>query len=112
MSWQDVVLAAGGFVIAAGIIPTITGPMKPPISTTGVLVVVLAVSGVAFATLGLWLTAVGVSLQLVLWGIVLAQTLAARRSLREALAHPVDTVPPLGFEEFQREAPLPGDPPR
>ena len=101
MSWQDLVLATGGFVIAAGIIPTILSPLKPPLVTTAVLVAVLAVSGVAFATLGLWLTAVGVALQLVLWGVVLAQTLVARRPLVNALAHPVNVTPPLGFEEFQ-----------
>ncbi len=78
MSWQDIVLAVGGFVIAVGIIPTIRGPVKPPLPTTLTLVAVLAVSFVAFATLELWLTAFGVGLQGVLWGIVLAQTARAR----------------------------------
>ncbi|MGE3960846.1 MAG: hypothetical protein AB7F65_04115 [Dehalococcoidia bacterium] len=108
MSWQDVVLAVGGFVIAAGIIPTILSRVKPALFTTGTIVVVLGVSGVAFATLGLWLTAVGVALQFVLWSIVLVQTVAARGPARDALAHPIDTMSPLGFEEFADEPPVEG----
>ena len=49
MSWQDLVLAVGGFVIAAGIIPTITGPVKPALTTSATIFVVLGVSPVAFA---------------------------------------------------------------
>ncbi|MCK9495046.1 MAG: hypothetical protein M0R75_06055 [Dehalococcoidia bacterium] len=101
MSWQDLVLAVGGFVIAAGIIPTIMSRVKPALMTSATIVVVLGVSTVAFASLGLWLTAAGAALQFVLWGIVLAQTLAARGSARDALAQPVDTMPPLGFEAFE-----------
>ena len=100
MSWQDLVLAVGGFVIAAGIIPTIVGPVKPAITTSATIFVVLGVSTVAFASLGLWLTAAGAAIQFVLWGIVLAQTFAARGAARDALVHVVDTTPPLGFEEF------------
>jgi len=110
MSWQDLVLAAGGFVIAAGIIPTILGRVKPAISTTATIVVVLGVSMFAFATLGLWLTAIGVALQFVLWGIVLWQTIAARGADRDALVHVVDTMPALGFEEFAEEPPVEGAP--
>ena len=100
MSWQDLVLAVGGFVIAAGIIPTITGPVKPALTTSATIFVVLGVSTVAFASLGLWLTAAGAAIQFVLWGIVLAQTFAARGAARDARVHVVDTTPPLGFEEF------------
>ena len=100
MSWQDLVLAVGGFVIAAGIIPTIVGPVKPAITTSATIFVVLGVSTVAFASLGLWLTAAGAAIQFVLWGIVLAQTFAARGAARDALVHVVDTTPVLGFEEF------------
>lgn len=100
MSWQDLVLAVGGFVIAAGIIPTIVGPVKPALTTSATIFVVLGVSTVAFASLGLWLTAAGAAIQFVLWGIVLAQTFAARAVVRDALVHVVDTTPVLGFEEF------------
>ncbi|MDA0271274.1 MAG: hypothetical protein O2798_08935 [Chloroflexi bacterium] len=100
MSWQDVVLAAGGFVISLGIIPTIRGPVKPPILTTLTLVGVLAASFFAFLTLGLLFTSIGVGLQTLLWGWVLAQTLAVRRNAA-ALAEPTITTPDLGFEEFQ-----------
>ena len=110
MSWQDLVLAVGGFVIAAGIVPTILGRVKPAIVTSLTIVVVLGVSMFAFATLGLWLTAAGVALQFVLWGIVLAQTVLARGAARDALALPVDTLPALGFEEFVEDAPSEGAP--
>ena len=110
MSWQDLVLAAGGFVIAAGIIPTILSRVKPALFTTLTIVLVLGVSGVAFATLGLWLTAIGVALQFVLWSVVLVQTLAARGRARDALVHPIDTMPALGFEEFTDEPPVEGAP--
>jgi len=103
MAWQDLVLAVGGFVIAAGIVPTILGSVKPAITTSATIFVVLGVSSVAFASLGLWLTAVGAALQFVLWGIVLAQTFAARGAARSALVHVVDTRPALGFEEFAPE---------
>lgn len=110
MSWQDLVLAAGGFVIAAGIVPTILGRVKPALSTTATIVAVLGVSMFAFASLGLWLTAVGVALQFVLWGIVLWQTLTARGADRDAITHVVDTMPALGFEEYVEDAPVEGAP--
>lgn len=116
MSWQDLVLAAGGFVIAAGIVPTILSAVKPPLATTLILVSVLAVSTVAFATLGLWLTAAGCAIQVGLWGVVLAQSVIARRAANAsplastgsspALTEAVITTPPLGFEEFEPD-PLP-----
>jgi len=101
MSWQDVVLAAGGFVIAAGIIPTIRGPVKPALVTTAILVGVLATALVAFVSLGLWLTAAGIAIQWVLWGIVLVQTLQAQRRSLGPVTEPVVTTPALGFEEFR-----------
>jgi hypothetical protein len=107
MSWQDLVLAAGGFVIAAGIVPTILSAVKPPLATTLILVSVLAVSTVAFATLGLWLTAVGCAIQMGLWAVVLAQSVLARRPAGPHPAtEPIITTPPLGFEQFEPD-PLP-----
>lgn len=71
MSWQDMVLAGGGFVISLGIVPAIRGPVKPPLLTTLTLVGVLAASFLAFLSLGLWLTAVGCGIQGSLWAVVL-----------------------------------------
>ena len=65
MSWQDLVLAVGGFVIAAGIIPTITGPVKPALTTSATIFVGLGVSTVAFASLGLSVRAAGAAIQFV-----------------------------------------------
>ena len=74
MAWQDVVLFVGGFVLAGGILPTIRAAEKPPFATTATLVVILAIFVVVFLTLRLWLTALSVFIQGVLWGIVLVQT--------------------------------------
>lgn len=78
MAWQDVVLFVGGFVLAGGILPAIRADEKPPIATTGTLVVMLAIFFVVFLTLRLWLTAVSILLQGSLWGVVLAQTVRRR----------------------------------
>ena len=70
----------------------------------------LAWRGLAARPLRSALTAAGVALQFVLWGIVLAQTVLARGAARDALALPVDTLPALGFEEFIEDAPSEGAP--
>ncbi len=103
MAWQDMVLAIGGFIIAAGIIPTILSPAKPPIATSTIIVATLAVFTLTFATLGLWFTVAATAVQAVLWGIVLAQSLRARAasSAEIGITEPVVTIAPLGFEEFE-----------
>lgn len=109
MAWQDLVLAIGGFIIAAGIIPTILSPAKPPIATTVIITVTLAIFTATFASLGLWFTVAATAAQGVLWAIVLWQTVRAR-SMRQTqlgahigMTEPVVAVEPLGFEEFERE---------
>ena len=87
-------------MLSLGIIPTLRSPAKPPLLTTFTFVAVLAVSLVAFVSLGLWLTAAGLGVQVVLWGAVMAQTLAARPDPRAALSTPTVTTPELGFDEF------------
>lgn len=100
MAWEDVVLAAGGFIISLGIIPTIRGPVKPPLITTLTFVGVLSASFVAFVSLELWLTAAGIAAQAILWAVIMAQTLMIRRDAR-ALTHPTVATPDLGFEEYR-----------
>lgn len=80
MAWQDVVLFVGGFVLAAGIVPAIRGTEKPPVATTLTLVVMLAIFGAVFVTLGLWLTAIAVFVQGSLWAVVLTQTVRRART--------------------------------
>jgi len=109
MAWQDLVLSIGGFIIAAGIIPTILSPAKPPIATSTIIVTTLAVFTFTFATLGLWATVAATAAQSLLWAVVLAQSFRARAASTEAIGitEPVVTIPPLGFEEF--EPPIVGD---
>lgn len=109
MAWQDLVLSIGGFIIAAGIIPTILSPAKPPIATSTIIVTTLAVFTFTFATLGLWATVAATAAQSLLWAVVLAQSFRARSASTEAIGitEPVVTIPPLGFEEF--EPPIGGD---
>lgn len=100
MAWEDLVLAAGGFIISIGIIPTIRGPVKPPLITTLTFVGVLSASFVAFVSLGLWLTAAGIGAQAILWAVIMAQTLIIRRDT-QALVHTTVVTPDLGFEEYR-----------
>ena len=80
VTWQDIVLFVGGFVLAGGIVPAIRGPEKPPFVTTLILVVMLAVFAVVFLTLSLWLTAFSVLVQGSLWAVVLVQTIRGGRT--------------------------------
>ncbi len=80
MTWQDVVLFLGGFILAGGILPAIRATEKPPLATTGTLVLMLSIFFVVFLTLRLWLTALSILLQGSLWAVVLAQTLRRRRA--------------------------------
>ena len=109
MAWQDLVLSIGGFIIAAGIIPTILSPAKPPIATSTIIVTTLAVFTFTFATLGLWATVAATAAQSLLWAVVPAQSFRARSASTGAIGitGPVVTIPPLGFEEF--EPPIGGD---
>jgi len=79
VTWQDVVLFVGGFILAGGILPAIRATEKPPLATTGTLVLMLAIFFVVFLTLSLLLTAVSILLQGSLWAIVLAQTVRQRQ---------------------------------
>jgi hypothetical protein len=73
MIWQDLLIMCGGFVLAASLIPTVLHKNKPPIITTLPLTIILASYGIAFASLGLWLSTVAVLLQSVLWGVMVIQ---------------------------------------
>ena len=79
MEWQDAVFAAGGFILAATVLPTLRSDDKPAWPTSISLAVILAAYAVLFATLDLVLAAVGAALQSVLWGWGVLQTRRARR---------------------------------
>ena len=69
--WQDVLIMAGGFVLAGALIPALRAKAKPPIVTSLLMAVVLGSYCVAFATLGLWLAAFSLGLQVIIWSILL-----------------------------------------
>lgn len=74
MQWQDLVFSVGNFVFAFALIPTIKGKDKPAFSTCIISAPILTLFVVAFASLGLWLSALGVGLSAAAWWILTLQT--------------------------------------
>ena len=80
MSWQDVLIAAGNFMMAAALIPSIRSPRdKPPLATSLPTAAFLTAFGVAFITLGLWLAMAGVWSGAVCWWVLVWQRLQPMR---------------------------------
>ncbi len=67
MSWQDVVLATGGFVLATALLPALRAEEKPPLHTSIVTGLVLGTFTVTLATLGLWLATIPTAAQSLGW---------------------------------------------
>jgi hypothetical protein len=67
VSWQDVVLALGGFVLATALVPALRAAEKPPLRTSFITGSVLAAFTVTLGTLGLWLATVPTAVQAVGW---------------------------------------------
>ncbi len=82
MSWQDVVLAGGGFVLSVGLIPALRAPSKPPLRTSGAMVIVLVAYVVTLATLELWLATASTALQAGVWMILAMQQARRWRTAR------------------------------
>jgi hypothetical protein len=71
VSWQDVLIAVGNFLMAAALIPSIRSHNeKPPLFTSVSTAAFLSSFGVAFLTLGLWLAMAGVWSGAVAWWIL------------------------------------------
>jgi hypothetical protein len=70
MSWQDLVMSFGGFFVAASLLPMLRAREKPPLTTSGPLVVILAAIGVALYTLDLRLAALSTVVQGALWAMI------------------------------------------
>ena len=71
MSWQDALIAAGNFFMAAALIPSIRSHVeKPPLFTSVSSAAFLTLFGVAFLTLGLWLAMAGVWSGALAWWIL------------------------------------------
>lgn len=79
MMWQDIVLMLGNFVIAAALLPTVVNKHKPAPLTSALDGAMLAVFAVVFATLGLWLSAIAVSVSAALWFVLLVQVILIKR---------------------------------
>jgi len=74
MTWQDLVLAAGGFVIVASLVPTLrNAAARVPLSTSVTLGTVLTIYVGTFASLGLWLAAAGTAAQVGCWAFIAAR---------------------------------------
>ena len=74
MQWQDLVFSIGNFVFAFALIPTIKGKDKPAFSTSIISASFLTLFIIAFSTLGLWFSALGVGTSATAWWILTLQT--------------------------------------
>lgn len=79
MIWQDLVIASGGFVLAAALLPSIRGWHKPAKWTCLLTGGYLTAFAITFATLGLWASAVGIGLNAGAWWILLRQQIVLDR---------------------------------
>ncbi len=82
MIWQDLVIASGGFVLAAALLPSIRGRHKPDKWTCLLTGGYLTVFSITFATLGLWVSAVGIGTNALMWWILLRQHTTATHTTR------------------------------
>jgi hypothetical protein len=73
--WQDYVFMVGSFMFSLALIPAIRSRGKPPIKTSLSTGIVLAVFGVCYATLGLWLAMTANALTTICWFILFIQKL-------------------------------------
>ncbi len=73
MIWQDIVIMVSCFGFALALIPTIKSKQKPPRSSCGLTLFLLALCSLAFATLHLWLSFAAELTSMAAWGILLFQ---------------------------------------
>jgi len=86
MGWQDFVLMAAGFLFAPALIPIVRSKAKPPRSSCIMTIIPLATICSIYITLELWLAAVAIGLNALMWGIILFQPRSPRRDvMQEAL---------------------------
>lgn len=81
-SWQDLVFTVGAIVFFASLLPTALGSAKPPVLTSLPTGVLLLLFSVTYASLGLTVSAVVTVPSGLLWLLIAAQGLAARRRRR------------------------------
>ncbi len=86
MIWQDLVIASGGFVLAAALLPSIRGRHKPAKWTCILTGGYLTVFSITFATLGLWVSAAGIGTNALMWWILLRQRISPSSTMAEDIA--------------------------
>jgi hypothetical protein len=86
MPWQDWVFFLGGFVLLAGLLPTVRGPDKPALTTSLMSAFLVTVFAVTMATLGLWLSALSNASVALVWSLIAAQTIGIVRRERHVTA--------------------------
>ena len=74
-SWQDWTIFIGQLVLAATLVPTITGKVRMPLLTAIPATLVLAVFALTFATLGLAISAASSVLNTVAWAVITLNSL-------------------------------------
>lgn len=68
--WQDAIILAIQFGFLPALLPVFRAPVKPPVSACAMNAVLLWVLVSTFATMGLWLSVVGVSVPAVCWTVL------------------------------------------
>ena len=82
MVWQDWVIMLGGLVITAGLIPILFDSEKPTLKASIPVAVVMSIYVYTFLTLGLWLSALGLLGQAVIWTVIGIQRIKCGRVAR------------------------------
>ncbi len=67
MIWQDIVITVVNYMFGLFLIPMLRSPNKPPLKSSGTTALGLFIMCFAFATLGLWLSAVAVFITASAW---------------------------------------------
>ena len=78
MFWQDWVFTIGNWVFILALLPSVWSKSKPALLTSLSTCVVLLTFALAFATMGLFLTALSTVVSSLVWGILFFQQM--RRS--------------------------------
>ena len=73
MIWQDILMMLGGFGLAIGLIPSVLGKNKPAKPSCAITAGILTSYVVAMATLGLFFSAIAISITAIMWWILLIQ---------------------------------------
>jgi hypothetical protein len=76
--WQDVILTIGSFLFSVALIPTIQGPVKPPLRTSLVTGLTLVVFAICYVTLGLYLAALSGALTAGAWLLLAWQRISLK----------------------------------